>query len=230
MALDAILDAADANGGRLDADAFWTFVAGLAQGRGITDGLHYAGLEAVQDVPSKTQNPQKAKSKRERRAYHIGVLAQLLMDVGRMPGQGSLLPGSFQHGVVAHDLLGMQEGPDGVGRGDPQILTSGRKGIAKIRQAARFRLVGVVFWRVGRTGQTQEAVWNDLMGEGDAEKSRLDRWLKEFGGAKGDLVTTAHAAGAANDTSSLFAKSNLELASTIQLVNQGSGRRKQKVP
>lgn len=39
-ALDALLDKAGTDGGRLDADTFWTFAALLAQGRGVTKGLH----------------------------------------------------------------------------------------------------------------------------------------------------------------------------------------------
>lgn len=221
-ALDVVLDAADGDGGRLDPDAFWELAAMLTQGRGITADLHGAGLEAAGASP---QSPKTTLNERQTRAYHIGLLIQLIMDIGRLPGQGSLLPSNFLHGVVIHDLMGMLGGAGGMGKSKPQILTTGRKGLGGIQWAARAQLVGVVFWRKGHTGQTQVAIWANLMRDYNAEKSKLDRWLSDFGGANGDLVTAAFAAGKAGDMSSPYAKSNAELAATLELADKTQGKK-----
>lgn len=220
-ALDALLDTTGS--GSMDPDALWEFVTGLAQGRGVTENLHKAGSEAAAGVgpsPAATFNA------RQIRAYHIGLLVALLMQVGRMPGQGSILPGNFQHGVVAHDLLGMLQGPGGMGEGDPQILTSAKGGKVGLRRAARRRLVGVVRWRMGRTRATREDVWFGLMGY-EAEKSMLDRWQREFGGAEGWLCREAFAAGAAGDTTRPWAASDHDLKPVIELALSGPGKRRQ---
>lgn len=213
-ALDALLDQADAVDGRTDADAFWEFVAGLAQGRGLTDALHEAGLEAsvaVSPAPAKTLD------ERQKRAYHIGLLAALVMQVGRLPGQGSLLPANFQHGAIAFDLLGMLRGPSGMGDGAPLILTSARQGRDGLRHAARRQLVGVVYWRMGATGRSRAKVWEDLMGV-HADKYTIDRWQHEFGGAKGELCQAAFAAGKAGKSEHGWSATNDELKGTIELV------------
>lgn len=222
-ALDTMLDRADTEGGRLEADAFWTFATMLAQGRGLTEGLHLAGIEAVRGLP---KSPSKTLTDRQRRAYHIGLLAHLLIGLGRLPGQGSILPENFKHGVVAHDLKGMLGGPGAMGEGDPQILSSGKRGEIGLRREARRRLVGVVRWRMGAAGATRDAVWTDLMGGGgNAEKSKLDRWQAEFGGKSGALCREAFAAGRAGTRINSWDASNAELADVIALARSGSGKR-----
>lgn len=219
--LNRLLDAADADGGRLDMDDFWHFVAALAQGRGITEALHSDGLEGVCNTPN---SPANTLEQRKRRAYHIAVTAHLLAAAGRLPGQGSILPPGYNHGVVVHDLLGMLGGNTGQGEADPQILTSMKKGKAGLRRAAQRRLVGVVYWRMGRTGKTRAEIWDDLMGL-DAEKSKIDRWQRECGGPDGWLCQTALAAGKADQRGKSWDASNEELADVIRLVRSGPGKR-----
>ena len=215
-----LLSGTDADG-NLDPQAFWTFVTGLAQGRGISDGLRAAGLEALGKV--KPDGMAATFNFRRERAYHIALLSQLLADLGAsVPGGGSMLPANFNCGAILGDLTGMLAGPGGMGDGDPQILTTSRQGDDRLRQAARQRLVGVVRWRMGRDGQTRDAVWRGLMGD-DAEKTRLDRWQAEAGGPDGALARAAYAAGRAKDKSSPFAASNTDLAGMIKLANSGPG-------
>jgi hypothetical protein len=228
-ALDALLDAADADVGRLESDAFWAFAAMLASGRGIAVGLHEDGLEAVRATPD---SPLNTRNERQTRAYHIALTAALLARVGRLPGQGSILPANYQHGVVIQDLLWMLGGNAGTGEADPQLLTSGRGGIGGLRRAARRRLVGVVRWRMGATGKTRAQVWDDLMGDRDerngdqdADPTKLDRWQSEFGGVDGWLCRTAFEAGAARQDTRGWSATNEELADVIALARASSGRR-----
>lgn len=213
--LDALLDAADADGGPIEPDAFWAFVAMLAQGRGIMDGLHAEGLDAVRGTPD---SPVRTFNERQVRNYHIAVTAALLAGVGRLPGQGSILPGNYQHGVLVQDLLWMLSGD-----GEPQILSSGGGGQKGLRQAARRRLVGVVHWRMGQTGRSRAQVWAELMGlHGD--KGTLDRWQREFGGRKGRLCHEAFEAGRAAQARNGWDASNEQLRSVIELALSAPGR------
>ena len=225
VALGAMMLEAEANGGRLDKEGFWEFVAMVAQGRGIAEDLHAAGLAALQAVRGQTQDPKGSMLQRQERAYHLGLLAQLLMDAGRVPGQASVLPANFQHGVVVHDLMGMLAGPDKMGEGAPLILTSDRKGLTGMRREARGRLVGVVRWRMGRTGTTRDKVWFELMGN-DASTATLDGWQEDVGGGKGPLCVGAFEAGRRGDLDTPLAASNSDLSRIIALATSGPGRRR----
>jgi hypothetical protein len=206
--------------GSLNPDLFWIFVAALAHGRGISDGLHSAGIDALSKVPS---SPATTRIKRQQRAYHLGLLVQFLADAGGVPGRPSVFPGSFNRGLVMADLLLMLGGKGKMGDGTPQVLTSARAGKAALRRDARLTVVGVVLWRAGRTGQDAVALWADLMGI-DGEK----RWWSEVGGRKGDFARHAWAAGQANDTESRYAATTADLIEVIRLANSGPGRRGSK--
>jgi hypothetical protein len=226
-ALDDLLDAADVNGGQLDTDAFWTFAAMLATGRGITQSLHEDGLEAVRATPD---SPKTDKIERQGRAYHLAVTANLLAAIGRLPGQGSILPANYKHGTVIQDLLWMLGG--NAGTGEPLILKPGGGGKEGLRRSARRRLVGVVRWRMGATGQTRAEIWADLMGDKDgrhgdqdADPTKLDRWQKEFGGVDGWLCQTAFEAGQAKHAVNDWDATNEDLADVIALARSAPGRR-----
>lgn len=224
--LRALLDGAG-EGGKLAPSVFWQFAAALAQGRGIGAELHSAGLEAAHEVGKKqakatNADQRKAAAKQQRRAYHIGFTAQLLLDVGGLPGSGSIFPTNYDHGAVLSEFFTMLGGPDGLGAGDLQMLTSARGGQDVLRDYARRRLVGVTLWRIGSSGQTRAAVWRDLMGEFD-EKTKYDRWLKALGGHKGAFALAALAAGQRGDVESDFAATNTELEKVIALVNGAQG-------
>jgi len=141
--LDVLL-AQPASGGA-DLDAFWEFIAALAQGRGITEWFHQEGLEAVKAIPAKgLKDPANAES-RKTRAYNVRVLQALVLAADRN-GHASFLPGNFAAGVIAADLLAMLDGNTGQGLGKPQILFSNRDGEAHIRRLLRFRLVDFVYF------------------------------------------------------------------------------------
>lgn len=144
--LEGLLHNADPETGAIDKDEFWQFIAALALGRGIAEGLHTAGGEAVARV-----NPSPAKSFNERqgRAYHIGLLEQLLLDVGRSGGP-SILPGNFKDGAVVADLLMMQGGKSGTGTGKPQMLYSDKAGLGDMRRHARSVWVLAICYRAAR--------------------------------------------------------------------------------
>ncbi|PTM97309.1 hypothetical protein [Mycoplana dimorpha] len=227
-ALDKLLDTGEEDNGRLNPDAFWDFAGMLAAGRGITEGLHDAGLKAVRAVPD---SPRNTFNDRQRRAYHLGLLDALLLSMGRSEGQGlmpselgSLLPGNFRQAAIVHDLRVMLGGSDGMGAGHPQILFSARDGNAALRGAACRQLVGVIRWRMGRTGATRNAVWHDLMGT-RREIASLNRWQKEAGGTGGELYTEAFAAGQAGVMDIPWAKSNEELVHIIALALGRPGSR-----
>lgn len=230
-ALASLLQDAQLRGGSLDATAFWGFVATLAHGRGITEGLHNDGLGALAAVPKIPKATLKA---RQARAYQIGLLRQLIMDIGGLPGHPSVLPANLKHGVMASDLTTMLDGSKGKGSGDPSLLTSARAGADPMRKHARMKLVGVVFWRSGRTGETRIAIWNNLWASVlgvSAEKTKLDRWIAEFGGAEGEYARAAFAAGQAWKTDdppgpyASLAVDDADLVPTITLAASGQGKR-----
>lgn len=226
-ALEVLLQDAHLRGGSLDATAFWVFVAAIAHGRGITEGLHNEGIAALAAAPT---SPKATVNVRQTRAYHIGLLRQLVMDIGGIRGQASILPVNFKHGVMASDLTTMLDRASGGGSGGPLILTSARKGADPMRKHAKMQLVGVVFWRMGRTGATRRAIWSGLMGQG-AEKTKLDRWVAEFGGAEGEYARAALTAGQAWNTFdppgpfASLAADDTSLAPLITLATSGQGRR-----
>ncbi|MDZ4136781.1 MAG: hypothetical protein U1D06_14510, partial [Paracoccaceae bacterium] len=188
-------------GGRLVPADFWQFVAAVGQGRGIAQDLHSAGIDALAEAPA---SPAHTREARQRRAYHIGLTARLLLAVGGDPGEASILPTNFSHGAVVSDLMSLLGGRTGLGNGDPQILNTSRRGLGHLRGHARRILVGVVLWRAGRTGKTPTAIWGDLMGDG-GEKTKWDRWLREFGCADGEFARDVFAAGGRADASGWFA-------------------------
>jgi hypothetical protein len=215
--LEKLLDDAEHAGGKLDPKAFWRFVAALARGRGIDDGLHEEALDEVLKVPA---SPASSYGKRQARAYHLRLLARLIHEMG----EASLLPANFKYGAVAHDLDSMLGGPGGLGKGTPQILYSGREGTDALRAAARRALAGLVEWRRGATGRSREEIWEEIMGP-DADISTCKRWLRELGPGADE----AYAAGKAKDTSSPYARDEGDeehIRQLVDLARSGQGVRK----
>lgn len=188
--LDQLLSAATADG-KLDPDAFWTFVAALAQGRGIAEGLHDAGIEAATTVAQEHPKPGNTLSVRQERAYHIAFLLQLLADMGRLPGETSVLPGNFRHGAVVADLLSMLDGRSGQGQGRPQILYS--RGISEDmmpRQQAQRIIVGAINWQAARNQPSSKRpnVKSIYAAHGLIEEE-WDEWVARFKGVNADYVS-----------------------------------------
>lgn len=218
--LRALLSNARPETGDLEADEFWKFVAAVAQGRGITTRLHDAGIEQLEKV---APSPAGTRNERERRAYHIGLLARLLMDIGGPAGRASVLPANFSHAAVVGDLLAMLGGPGGMGEARPQILASERGGAGNLRRHARRALVGAVLWRAAREGRSQAEIRGGLLP--DMDKSVWDGWLREVGGANGEFAGAARDAGAAGRRDDYWSWTDEQLGPVIQLARGGQGRR-----
>lgn len=170
-ALDTLLDDADAQGGRLDAPAFWGFVASLAQGRGVADEMEEAAASMVAKatagkvtrVPDNPQAPWKA--------AQWAVLFHLLK---RLRAFGydllprSFLPVAFQ-AVAVNIVRADSLHPDLLGLG-----TARGKQRPQAR-AAQQLLVGAVLYRKSRDGITEdEARHRVLPPEGRPGPNEID--------------------------------------------------------
>lgn len=215
---DLLSDAAPT--GALESDKFWHFMAAVARGRGITETLHASGLQWADKAPP---SPKKSLPHRQFRAYHIGLLAQLLMDAGRMGG-ASVLPGNFNHSLIASDLISMLGGKGGLGEADPLILTSGRGGKATIRRHARNRVVGAILWRAEHSKKSVAAVRASYLP--DVVKTTWDSWMKEAKEYGGNVVEDAKKAGRAGDVSSPYAVTDDKLRRLVALAHELQRRRK----
>lgn len=177
-------------------DAFWHFVAALAQGRGVADRLHEEGMEAVNAVtPSPTDKPADMEHKKFR-AYQIGLLRLLLLDMHR-GGEASVFPaGALRVGAICGDLDMMLAGKNGTGLGRPQFLYSNWDGNQYLAQAGRRAFVGAVYYY---------AAWHRIdplaalsaLGARDLNRSTWRTWVAKQGGETGDLVSAAIADGEA---------------------------------
>lgn len=146
-ALHDLLDAAATDGGRLDAVAFWGFVGQLARGRGIADEIADAAATNVAErggVPNDLAE-----------AWRAAQWAMLSAALTRLAGAGSILPTEFSAAAfraVAVNVL------SGTGGGEVQDLLGfgTQRGTAENAEgrAARRLLVGVVYFRAERTGQS----------------------------------------------------------------------------
>jgi hypothetical protein len=179
--LDDLLDVAEANGGHVTPDSLRAFLAGVAQGRGVDDHLHEAGIKALQAVP---QSPRNTFNERQSRAYHIGVLRQLLLVLGGIPGQASPLPGNFNHGALCGDLTAMLGGKGATGAGAPQILTSARKGQDQLKKFARSVLVGAVYFEAERSQRSLPDVFGELL-HPDFPERTWQGWVRKTAEAQG---------------------------------------------
>jgi hypothetical protein len=212
---------AASSGGEQDPYRAADFVGALLRRLGITDLLHEDGMGAAQAVPT---SPAGTLKKRQERAYHLTVLYQVLLLFGHRSGEPTFFPADFAVGVLVSDLRAMLRGPGGLGEAEPQLLTTGRKGKAALRRHARQRLVGFVIWRAAHPGEKLIAVREALLPQLD--KAAWDKWLKEVGGAEGELARGARAAGEVGDVSSPYVIPDSQLPELIALAMSGQRRSK----
>ncbi len=226
--LDDLLAEGDANGGNLTPDSFWRFVAALARGRGIAAGLHSGGIDASERVPA---SPRATQDARQGRAYHAAVLRDLILGMGRTQDQPdgakrdgiSLLPGPFNVGTVASDLLSMLENYPGAKAGEGQILPTGNGGQSHLRGFARRKIVGVLHFRAARQGKSMAKIRDAL--RPPLAKGTWEDWQKEVGGPQGSFVKRAKRLGAQPGASSDLNMSDQELSCLLKLAAEGPGRR-----
>lgn len=221
-ALDELLKTADADGGRLDPAAYWKFNAMLGQGRGIAAGLHEAGIEeadkAAQALPPELETSGE-RHDRIRRAYHLALLRQLLIDMDA-GGGASVLPANFDVGAICGDLSMMLGGKYGTGDGAPQILFSSWKGNHYVRRAARTRFVHGVIYEAAVRGCAPET----LLSEFGARNLSIKTWRHWVDNTPN--VQEAEAAGKAHADPERWAVLPERRAMLWSVVKPGSGLKK----
>lgn len=174
-ALDDLLDAAAKDGGRLDAAAFWGFVGELSQGRGIADEIADAAAVHVGGHGGLTNDLVEA--------WQAVQWAMLSATLTRLAGAGSILPIEFSTAsfrAVADNVL------SGTGGGEAQDLLGLRtqRGTADNAEgrAARRLLVGAVFHRAERTGQSAAKTRREMLP--DLPDRTWKDWTREVAQAK----------------------------------------------
>lgn len=175
-ALDAILDAAATDGGRLDAAAFWGFVGELARGRGIADeiadaaAVHVTGHGGLPDALAE--------------AWQAVQWAVLSAALTRLDGAGSILPTEFSAAAFRAVADNVQSGTGG---GEAQDLLGLRtqRGTADNAEgrAARRLLVGAVFFRAEKTGKSVAATRRAILPPDLADGTWKD-WTREVARTK----------------------------------------------
>lgn len=221
-ALDALLDAADADGGRLDVPAFWTFVADVARGRGITEELHDGGMKEAQlaeDRLSPQGEHPPERQDRIRRAYNLAILRQLLFNVAN-PEARSVLPPAFAAMALGGDLSAMLDGKYGTGNGRPQFLYSAWRGNNYLAEAAQHRFVHAVMYEAGRRGCDPKS----LLSEFGARNLKAKTWADWLG--KAPYAEAAFEAGRANADPAKWTLSEADLAKVWELLKERNSRLK----
>jgi hypothetical protein len=175
-ALDALLDGAVS---RMDAAAYWNFVARLARGRGIADEIEESAARMVVDldIRAKKLPGQNRKKKKEKsltnldwaRSFQWAVLFKLLRRLRMSDAvdgiKGSLLPETFEAWIEAVALNRAHSN----GKGEEiDLLGTGseRHGgeDAALRRAARRMLVREVMLRVAITGKHETKMMIEVFG------------------------------------------------------------------
>jgi hypothetical protein len=176
--LDDLLDAADANGGRADAAAYWSFVASVADGRGIADEIERAALLAVAKECATTDPASLFRNVQFATLFHL---------LGRLEAVGdAILPPTFSPTAFRAVMLNLleREGtyPDLLGLG------STRAGDGALNRAARWQLVMAVYFRAEKDGVSLAEARRRLLPE-PAQNVSFNRtwqgWQREVAKAKG---------------------------------------------
>jgi hypothetical protein len=185
-AFDTLLDAADADGGRLHEDAFWAFVASLAVGRGIAEGIRSAAAQHVArgGLPD---DPTQDRASAESTAHTVqwALLAAVLRRVTAFPGE--IVPREFQASwflAVADNIV---SGMGVAGHGhhiDPLGLGTHRGNEDQTwRRTERQLLVGAVYFRAEQTGRTVASVLREF--QPDLPHRTWKGWVREVARTRG---------------------------------------------
>lgn len=189
-ALDLLLDAADADGGRLDGPAFWAFVAELARGRGIADGIGAAAAQHISDAGGMPEIPLDDPAGATEvgfasaRMGQWAMLAALLRHVTAFPGE--IVPREFKASMFAAAADNILTGRGEMGKGPHMDLLGlgtqkGAEWKAEARAAKRL-LVGAVHFRAEQTGQSAAKVRAELLP--DLPDRTWKDWTREVAKAK----------------------------------------------
>lgn len=147
-ALDDLLDAADADGGRLDGPAFWAFMAALARGRGIADEIAGTAARHIADAGALPDNPEQdpARALAATRMMQWAMLAALVRRVTAYPGE--IMPKEFLQSWVIAVADNIVAGKGELRRGEHIDLMGlgtqrGAEWEAEVRAARRLLVVAV---------------------------------------------------------------------------------------
>jgi hypothetical protein len=196
-ALDTLLDAADADGGRLQEDAFWAFVASLAVGRGIAEGIRNAAIRHVARGGLPEDDPTKDRSSAERTARIVqwaestartvqwALLAAALRRLTASPGE--IVPREFQASwfIAVADNIVSGKGVAGYGHNIDLLGLGTQRGSEDqtLRRAARQLLVGAVYFRAEQNGQKVACVLRELLPE--LPHRTWKDWVREVARTRG---------------------------------------------
>jgi hypothetical protein len=192
--LDALLDAADAEGGRLYDRAFWGFVAELARGRGIADGIgaaasqHIADAGGMPEIPLDDPAGATDAGLAAARMAQWAMLAVLLRQVTEYPGE--IAPREFKASMFVAAADNILTGRGEIGAGEHMDLLGlgtqrGSEGQAE-RRAARRLLVGAVWFEAARNGGTNHAIGKARIKllQGKVSTDTFKGWVAEVATAK----------------------------------------------
>ena len=173
--LRRLLDDAAANGGQLDPEGYWKFVADLARGRGIAKELETAAFAAViKNEPPSDEPPGQFKPDDPSEFWRRCQAATLFHLLRRIAGdQKHILPESFRSFVwenIAWNLMGEK-----AGRMDLMRLNTAGGDERALRRTARAMLVLAVLYRKAREGiRENEARERVLPTPGHPRKDNID--------------------------------------------------------
>ena len=209
--LAAILSRAAASDGSPpgegDAEAFWRFVGAVAEASAIASRLDVEGrgwARGVQDAPAAT------KAEREHAAYHHGVLYQLVGDMvgwDEKPRTPHPFPDLFHPGAIRRDLIALSQSAlpavdrrlkAWLLRPLPDVEAKAEwAGDDDLRRRVKLKLIGAVYWRIGRGAGTIAAVRDRIL-PGLAPETFRKEWVAKLaGGALAPEGVPARARGAA---------------------------------
>ncbi len=185
-ALDTLLDAADADGGWLDAPAFWGFVAALGRGRGIAEDIAGAAVRHMADGGALPDNPAEdpARALAAARMAQWAMLAALVRGVSEYPGE--IVPREFQAPWFIAAADNIVAGRGGLGGGEHMDLlglgTQRGKDWHAERRAAKRLILGAVHYRAELTGRTVAEVRGEMLP--DVPDRTWKGWTREVARAK----------------------------------------------
>jgi len=175
-ALDDLLDAADADGGRLDGPAFWGFVAFLARGRGVSDDLAMSAAVVIAREGTIPDDPAELWQR-----WQWALLSALLARVTAFPGE--IMPIEFSGAAFRALTINRQAGSNGGEHADLFGLETQRGADWEaLGRAARRLLVGAVYYRAAKDGMPRAKARALLLPDIPPETFR--GWVKEVARAK----------------------------------------------
>lgn len=188
--LDDLLDAAEEDGGRLDDPAFWAFMAALARGRGIAEGIgaaasqHIADAGRVSEIPLDDPAGATEAAVAAARMAQWAMLSALLRRVNAFPGE--IVPPELKASMflAAADNILTGRGKSGKGPHMDLLGLGTQKGAewkAEARAAKRL-LVGAVYFRAEQTGQSAAKVRAEMLP--DLPDRTWKDWTREVAKAK----------------------------------------------